>query len=76
MSAFKFNFVPGVFLGAIGTKILRLLFHAIHSHPRQLILLPFYGFLGLEISTATTGSGWGLGLALFTLPLCLPWKVQ
>jgi hypothetical protein len=57
-------------LDVIGTKILRLLLHAIHSHIHQLILLLPYGFLGLEISTATAESGWGLGfvyiISLFT----------
>jgi hypothetical protein len=60
----------GVFF-YVGTKILRLLLHAIHSHLRQLIfLLHPYGFLGLEISTAIAESRWGL--ALYTLSLSLP----
>jgi hypothetical protein len=41
----------GVFWDVIGTKILRLLLHAIHSHLHQLILLTF---LGLEISYSST----------------------
>jgi hypothetical protein len=55
-----------VFLKVIGTQILRLLLHAIHSH-----LSPLYiSNLGLEISTATAESGWRLGFvyinSLFT----------
>jgi hypothetical protein len=48
------------------------LLHAIHIHLQQLILPPppRHGFLGLEISTATAESRWGLGfvyiLSLFT----------
>jgi hypothetical protein len=34
-----------------------------------------YGFPGLEISTAAVQLKVGRGLALFTLSLCLPWKV-
>ncbi len=49
MSAFKFHFVPGVFLDAIGTKNPKT-FVPCYSH--QLILLPPYGFLGLKISTS------------------------
>jgi hypothetical protein len=51
-----------------GTKILRLLLHAIHSHLHHLILLD--GFLGLEISTQTAECRWGPGfvyiISLFT----------
>ncbi len=36
---------------------------------------PLYGFLGLENSTSTVEGGWG-GLALFTLFLCLPLKIE
>ncbi len=37
------------FLDVIRTKILRLFLHAIHSHLYKQILLPTFGFLGLEI---------------------------
>jgi hypothetical protein len=53
-----------------GTKLCKLLFHAIQSHLHQRIVFPPFGFLGLEISTATAESGWGLGfvyiISLFT----------
>ncbi len=49
------------FLNVIGTKILRLLLHSVRSHLHQLILLSPLWFLGLEISTSTAESRWGLG---------------
>ncbi len=46
------------FLDVTGTKILRLLLYAIHSHIQH-FFTPRYGFLGLEVSTATSESGGG-----------------
>ncbi len=62
------QFCPeGVFLDVIGTKILRILFHAIQRHLRRLSLPPPPPpwFFGLELKVDG-------GLALFTLSLCLP----
>jgi len=66
---------PGCIIGHNWEKILSLLLHAIHSHLYQQILLSPYVFLGLEISTVHQQLKVGGGLALFTLPLCLPLKV-
>ncbi len=49
----------GVFLDVIGTKLL----HAIHWQLYQQILLFTYGFLRLEISTATAEIGFGLKIS-------------
>ncbi len=57
----------GVFLNVIGTKILRLMLHAIHSH------LPADFTPDLRFLQATAEKGGGL--ALFTLSLYLPVKV-
>ncbi len=66
----KSHFSYGKFLDVIGTKILRLLLHCIHSHLHQLILLTPLGFLRLELCTATDESTWELGfvciISLFT----------
>jgi hypothetical protein len=65
-----YTHLEGELLDVIETKILRLLPHAIHSHLHQLIS-SLHGFLGLENSTATVESRWGLGfvyiISLFTL---------
>jgi hypothetical protein len=62
-----------MFLSVIGTKILGLLLHAIHSHLRQLILLPPMVFLDLRfLHQQLKMDG---GLAMYTLSLCLPLKV-
>jgi hypothetical protein len=47
----------GIFLEAIGTKILRLLHNAFRCHLHQRIFLLRYGFLGLEIFAATVEKG-------------------
>ncbi len=76
--------LEGVWLDIIGTKILRLLLHAIHSHLHQLIQLSPYGFLGLEISAESRWGAWvvvyiifmftfesNIVLYLITLYLCI-----
>ncbi len=61
----------GCILGCtvIGTIILRILLPAIHSHLHQQIIPPPFGFLGLEISTATAESCFPLNVALFFILL-------
>jgi hypothetical protein len=49
-----------VFLDVLGTKILRLFLHPIHVTSTSGFYSPLW-FLGLEISTATAESEWGLG---------------
>jgi hypothetical protein len=51
----------GIFLDVIGTINLKT-FAPCHSQsPSPADFSPPYGFLGLDISTATAESGWGLG---------------
>jgi hypothetical protein len=60
----------GVFLDVIGTKILILLLHAVHSHLHLWILLPHMVFLDLDFYSATAESWCELGfvyiISLFT----------
>ncbi len=59
--SFSPAFPEGKFLDVSGTKILILLLHALRNHLHQLILLSPLWFIGLEISTSTAESRWGLG---------------
>jgi hypothetical protein len=59
--SFSPAFPEGKFLDVSGTKILILLLHALRNHLHQLILLSPFWFIGLEISTSTAESRWGLG---------------
>ncbi len=57
----------GVFLDVIGTKIFKLLLHAVHCHIHQSILVPPMVFLDLRLQKQQLKVG--VGLAWFTLSL-------